>query len=402
MSVNTMTFQQIATVLNSIVHQATGQDVITPTNTAEFVSVANTALSLGNDVIMNAISSVLSRTIFSIRPYSAKFVGLEKDLPRWGAYMRKLSIADSDWADDDAYKYPVTYDANENPPTGDGGMVDQWKIKKPNVLQTNFYGASVFSDHVTIFEDQLESAFRSPEELGSFISLIMTNLSNRIEMSRDAVARGLVANMIGALLTENDSNRVIHLLTEYNAQTGLSLTAQSVYAPDNFPAFMKWVYSRVAQISDLMTENSLMFQTVITGKPVLRHTPMQNQKIYLFSPARHQMDARVLADTYHDNYLKYADVESVNYWQSIKAPDSVNISPAYTSTAGAVVNGDPVSKSGIFGLMFDEDAMGYALLDRRMVPTPVNASGLYRNIFVHAKQKVFMDNTEKAVVLLLD
>ena len=402
MSVNTMTFQQIATVLNSIVHQATGQNTITPTNTAEFVSVANTALSLGNDVIMNAISSVLSRTIFSIRPYSAKFVGLEKDLPRWGAYMRKLSIADSDWADDDAYKYPVTYDANENPPTGDGGMVDQWKIKKPNVLQTNFYGASVFADHVTIFEDQLESAFRSPEELGSFISLIMTNLSNRIEMSRDAVARGLVANMIGALLTENDANRVVHLLTEYNQQAGLSLTAQSVYAPDNFPSFMKWVYSRVAQISDLMTENSLMFQTVISGKPVLRHTPVQNQKIYLYSPARHQMDARVLADTYHDTYLKYADVESVNYWQSIKTPDSINISPAYTSTAGAVVSGDAVSKSGIFGLMFDEDAMGYALLDRRMVPTPVNASGLYRNIFVHAKQKVFMDNTEKAVVLLLD
>lgn len=402
MSVNTMNFQQIATVLNSIVHQATGQNVITPTNTAEFISVANTALSLGNDVIINAISSVLSRTIFSIRPYSAKFVGLEKDLPRWGAYMRKLSIADSDWADDDAYKYPVTYDASENPPTGDGGMVDQWKIKKPNVLQTNFYGASVFADHVTIFEDQLEHAFRSPEELGSFISLIMTNLSNRIEMSRDAVARGLVANMIGSLLAENDANRVVHLLTEYNAQTGLSLTAQSVYAPDNFPSFMKWVYSRVAQISDLMTENSLMFQTVISGKPVLRHTPMQNQKIYLYSPARHQMDARVLADTYHDNYLKYADVESVNYWQSIKTPDSVNISPAYTSTAGAVVNGDAVSKSGIFGLMFDEDAMGYALLDRRMVPTPVNASGLYRNIFIHAKQKVFMDNTEKAVVLLLD
>lgn len=402
MSVNTMTFQQIATVLNSIVHQATGQNTITPTNTTEFVSVANIALSLGNDVVMNAISSVLARTIFAIRPYSAKFVGLEKDLPRWGAYMRKLSIADSDWADDDAYKYPVTYDASENPPTGDGGIVDQWKIKKPNVLQTNFYGASVFGDHITIFEDQLESSFRSPEELGSFLSMIMTNMSNRIEMSRDAVARGLVANMIGALVTENDANRVVHLLTEYNAQTGLTLTAQSVYAPENFPAFMKWVYARIAQISDLMTENSLMYQTVITGKPVLRHTPMQNQKVYLYSPARHQIDARVLADTFHDNYLRYADVESVNYWQSIKTPDAVNVSPVYTSTAGAVVNGEAVSKAGIFGLIFDEDAMGYALLDRRMVPTVVNASGLYRNIFIHAKEKVFMDNTEKAVVLLLD
>ena len=136
MSVNSMTFEQISTVLSSIVQQATGQAVLTPSTPGEFVSVANTALSLGNDVVMNAITNVLSRTIFAIRPYSAKFAGLEKDLPRWGAYMRKLSIADSDWADDEAYKYPVTYDSTQNPPDGLNGVVDQWKIKKPNVLQT--------------------------------------------------------------------------------------------------------------------------------------------------------------------------------------------------------------------------------------------------------------------------
>lgn len=403
MSVNTMTFQQIATVLTAIVKQATGQTVLAPTDTASFVSVAQTALAAGNDAVMNAISNVLSRTIFSIRPYSAKFAGLEKDLPRWGAYMRKLSIADSDWADDEAYKYPVTYDASQNPANGDGGMVDQWRIKKPNVLQTNFFGQSVYGDHITITEDQLETAFRSPDELGSFLSLIMTNLSNRLEMSRDAIARGLLANMIGAIVAENDANRNVHLLSEYNAQTGLSLTATTVYQPANFPSFMKWVYSRVASISDLMTENSTLFQTVITGKPILRHTPVQMQKIYMFAPARHQMDARVLADTYHDTYLKYADVESVNFWQSIRTPDTVNVTPAYTSTAGAVVTPESaVVKAGVFGLMFDEDAMGYALLDRRMLSTPVNASGLYRNIWVHCKQKVFMDNTEKAVLLLLD
>ena len=403
MSVNTMTFQQIATVLTAIVKQATGQTVLTPTDTSSFVSVAQTALSAGNDAVMNAISNVLSRTIFSIRPYSAKFAGLEKDLPRWGAYMRKLSIADSDWADDDAYKYPVTYDASENPANGDGGMVDQWKIKKPNVLQTNFFGQSVYGDHITITEDQLETAFRSPDELGSFLSLIMTNLSNRLEMSRDAIARGLLANMIGAIVAENDANRNVHLLSEYNEKTGLSLTATTVYQPANFPAFMKWVYSRVASISDLMTENSTLFQTVITGKPILRHTPVQMQKIYMFAPARHQMDARVLADTYHDTYLKYADVESVNFWQSISTPDTVNVTPTYTSTSGAVVTPETaVTKSGVFGLMFDEDAMGYALLDRRMVSTNVNASGLYRNIWLHCKEKVFFDSSEKAVLLLLD
>ena len=402
MSVNTLTFEQVSTVLNSIVHQATGETNLAATDAGSFVSVAQTALRADRDAVMNAISNVLARTIFSIRPYSAKFVKLEKDLPTWGAYMRKLSIANSDWADDEAYAYPVTYDATQSPADGLGGVVDQWKIKKPDAIQTNFYGQSVYADHVTITESQLETAFRSPDELGSFLSLIMTNLSNRLEMSRDAISRGLVANMIGSLIAENDANRVVHLLTEYNAETGLSLTAQTVYQPANFPAFMKWVYARVAQISDLMTENSTLYQTVISGKPVLRHTPVQNQKIYLYSPARHQMDARVLADTYHDSYLRYADVESVNFWQSIKTPDSINITPTYTSAAGAVVTGNAVEQGGIFGLIFDEDAMGYALLDRRMLSTPVNANGLYRNIWLHCKQKVFMDNTEKAAVLLLD
>lgn len=406
MSVNTLTFEQISTVLSSIVQQATGQAAITATTTGDFVSLAQTALNAGNDAVMNAISNVLSRTIFAIRPYSAKFVGLEKSIDRWGAYMRKLSISNSDWADDEAYKYPVTYDVTESDPYGTGGTVDQWKIKKPDILQTNFFGQSIYGDHITITEDQLMTAFRGPEELGSFLSLIMTNLSNRLEMSRDAIARGLLANMIGSLVSENDSYRVVKLLTEYNTLCGLTgndaLTSSTVYQPDNFGPFMKWVYSRIAQISDLMTENSQMFQTIVSSKPVLRHTEKQKQKIYLYAPARHQVDARVLADTFHDSYLTNTDVETVNYWQSIKTPDTVKVKPSYTHTDGTVKTPtNALTQANVFGLMFDEDAMGYALLDRRIVPTPVNASGLYRNLWVHCKQKVFMDNTEKAVVLLL-
>ena len=354
---------------------------------------------------MQAISNVLARTIFSIRPYSAKMTGLMMDTFRWGAMMRKLSIADSAWDDDPAYEWPAIWDQNQVPPSGDGQAIDPWTIKKPNILQTNFYGASVYFDEMTIFEDQLETAFTGPEQLGSFLSLLMTNLSNRLELSNENLRRGLVANAIASVIDENNASRVIHLLTEYNTVTNLAtpLDTQTVYQPDNFAPFMKWVYSRIASISDLMTEMSLAFQTNITGKPVLRHTPYQDQRIYLYSPARHQIDARVLADTFHDSYLRYADVETVNYWQSIATPDSIDITPAYTSTAGVLVSpNSPISQSDIFGIMFDRDAMGMTLLDNRVLSTPLNTKGLYRNLHVHCKQRVVFDNTEKVVVLLLD
>ena len=403
MAVNTLNFEQVSTVLSSIVKQATGQTVLTATDTGSFTSVAQIALRADRDAVMQAISNIMTRTIFSIRPYSAKLTGLMMDTFRWGNVMRKLSICDSDWEDDPAYKWPALWDAGQVPPSGDGQAIDPWTIKKANVLQTNFYGASVYFDEMTIFEDQLETAFTGPEQLASFLSLIMTNQSNRLELSNENLRRGLVANAIAAVIDENQSDRIVHLLTEYNTATGSTFTATTIMQPANFAPFMKWVYSRVAQISDLMTEMSLKFQTVITGKPVLRHTPYQDQRVYLYSPTRHDIDARVLADTFHDTYLKYADVESVNYWQSIATPDSINITPAYTDTAGVLkVPGSAVTQSAIFGIMFDRDAMGMTLLDQRVLSTPLNTKGLYRNLHVHCKQRVVMDNTEKIVVLLLD
>lgn len=403
MSVNTMTFEQVSSVLTAIVQQATGQAVLAPVDTSSFVSVGQIALRADRDAVMNAITNVLGRTIFSIRPYGAKLSGMMMDSFRWGNVMRKLSIADADWNDDPAYDYPVTYDASQTVPSGDGGTVDQWIIKKPNVLQTNFYGFSVYGDHITITEEQLETAFRSPDELGSFLSLIMTNLSNRLEQSNENIRRGLLVNAITALYAEANTDRVIHLLTEYNTLTGLSLTNITVYQPANFAPFMKWVYSRVAQLSDLFTERSQMFQTAITGKPIIRHTPYEDQRVYLYAPARHQIDARVLADTYHDSYLRYADVETVNFWQSIKTPSSVTGTPSYTDASGTlVVPGSAVGVDDVFGIIFDRDFMGMTLLNQRMLSTPISASGVYRNIWLHCKQRVFMDNTEKACILLLD
>ena len=402
MSVNTLTFEQCSTVLNSLVQQATGRASVISTE-ADFISVAQTALTLGKDVIMNALSNVLARTIFSIRPYSASMKGLEKSLPQWGAYMRKFNIVASDWKDDDAYKYPVTYDATESDPMGTGLSVDPWIINKREFIQTNFLGQSVFEDHYTIFEDQLETAFRNSEEFGQFISMITTDMSNKIELAKENLSRGLVSNFIGGLIAENNGSRVVHLLTEYNAVTGGSYTATSIMLPANFAPFMKWVYARIAGIASLFKEMSVRYQTTINSKPVPRHTPYNKQKMYMLGQDRYQIDARVLADTFHDNYLKYADVETVNFWQGIETPDKIIVKPTYTNTSGVVTTpGSAVTQMGVFALLFDEDAMGWSMVHERVLPTPVNPRGLYRNMWYHMRLRCFSDNTEKGVVFLLD
>ena len=392
MAVNDLTFNQLSKVLNSIVQQATGQQAQLATNTAEFVSVAQTALKTGYDPVLQAISLVLSRTIFSIRPYTRKFGGLMVSNQQFGNIVRKLNIADKDWEEDSRFELT------------DQNSVDMYKVNKPSILQNNFYGANVFEKSLTIFKDQLDCAFSNPDEFARFVSMTLTNASDMIEQAHENLARATLANFIGGKIS-GDTASVIHLLTEYNTITGLKppLTAETVYQPANFKPFMQWVYSRVASLSSLMTERTQKFHINVTGKEITRHTPVNKQKVYLYAPARYQTETMVLADVYHDNFLRMADNETVNFWQSIDKPDEINVQPVYLQADGTLKSDDPpVNQKGIFGVMFDEEAAGYTVVKQWSSPTPFNSRGGYSNIFWHFTDRYWNDFTENGIVLLLD
>ena len=402
-NVNDMVVHQASTVLNSLVAQATGQAVITASTPGEFVSVAQTALKTGYDPILSAMSQMWGRTIFSIRPYSRKFKGMEMSLDRWGNACRKISVADKPVKDDRRFDWPVGYDNSFQPEDGNGESVDMFILNKPDILQTNFYGQSVYENIYTVFRDNLDVAFTGPEEFMRFNSMVAQNRSDKLEQYRETIARGLLVNYIMSILEENKNGRIIRLLTEYNGLTGQELTTQSVYQPANFKSFMEFVYSRIANISRMMTERSEMFQTVINGKHVMRHTPPNKQKVYLYSKALDMFDAMVKANTFHDNYLKYTDYEGVNFWQSIETPDSISATATYTNTSGSVVTASANrEQAGIFGVIFDEDALGYAQVNAWNSLTPFNPVGGYWNDVDHVNFRTLMDMTEKGVVLLLD
>ena len=388
MSVNTMSFEDASAILNNIRQQVTGQTSIAPVNTAEFVSVGTTLLQSGYDPVLNAITQMVTKTIFSIRPYSRKFGGIKVDSEMWGSIVRKLAVADKAW------------EPNEEFDLVDGQSIDHYKVSKPDVLELKFYGAEDFSKHYTIFKDQLNSAFNSVGEFSRFMSMVVQNVSDMIEQNFESVARMIIANYVGGKKVAN--NGVIHLLTEYNAETGLSLTGTTVFAPANFGDFMKWVYARIATLTSLMTERSTEFQINVTGKPITRHTPFEYQKVYLYAKLLNDMNARVLADTFHYDFIEYADVEAVNYWQSIESPMAIDVTPNYMDTDGSIKTGAEQNITNLVGVIFDREALGYTVMNEWSATTPLNASGGYWNTFYHFLMKWWVDYSEKGIILLLD
>ena len=393
MAINDLSFNQVATLLNAITSQATGQTELTPTNTNEFVSLATTALKTGYDPLATAISQVLSWTIFSERPYTAKFKGLKVSNQQYGNIVRKLNIVDK----------PAKEDARFN--LVDGAVVapSMFSVNKPEILQTNFYGANVFSRDYTLYKDQLDCAFRSPDEFQRFISMVVRNTQDKIEQDRENLARATLANFIGGIAAENNDDRVVHLLTEYNAATGKALTNVTVYEPENFPAFMAWVYARIGEISELMTERSQKFQTIVNNKNINRHTPAAFQRLYLSTAKMLQYDSMVLANAFHDNYLKYADFERVNFWQSIDDRQTINVKASYLGADGLIKTQESATKvENIFGIIFDDEALGFTEVNEWSQPSPFEASGGYTTFWYHFTLRFWNDYTEKAVLLLLD
>lgn len=400
MPVNTLAspgygFNDAAVLLNSIVSQATGRTSITPTNLQDFISVGQTALSVGPDPLMQAISQVLSRTIFSVRPYSEKFSGLRADALRWGNHVRKLSIADSDWDSDQRY-YEAPGDFLDN-----GDSVDMYKIKMPNVLQTNFYGQNVVQRSITIFRDQLNVAFSNPEDFMRFVSMIMSNVSDQLAQARESTARMALANFIGGKYILG-AGHVFHLIDEYNAATQQSLTAATIFNPANYATFIRWVYGFIKTVSDRMTERSVIYQQNVTGKAISRHTPKARQKLYISAPDINRMDAEVLSITFNEDRLNLGEVESVGYWQSIETPNTVSVTPSYMGTNGSIVNGSAQVVENIFGLLFDEEAIMVQSVNEWSAPTPFNPAGGYTNTYWHQSNRYLNDFTEKGVLFLLD
>lgn len=399
---NDLSFNQLSTVLTAITNQATGVNNIAPVDTSSFVTVAQTALKTGYDPLTTAISQVLSKTIFSVRPYTRKFKGLNVSNQRYGNHVRKLLTIDKPFEDDDRLKL------------ADGQSIDQYKVNKPKVLQTNFYGANQYQKSVTIYKDQLDCAFSSPDEFASFISMVMQNASDMIEQAHEETARATINNLIsgiyGAEATEqtilaraNGGKRAVNLLKLYNQMNGGSLTVADVFKSANFESFVKFAFSTINTIADLMTDRNTLFCSQLTNYTIIRHTPKDRMKFYLYTDLVNKINSEVYSTVFNPDFLKLVDFERVNFWQSPLDPSSIKNKPVTLKKDGTLANNSAgIEISNVFGVLFDEEAAGYTTVNEWSQPSPFNARGGYYNQFWHFTDRYWNDFTENAVIFYLE
>ena len=395
MSVNSMTFEQSAAFLTALYEEATGQKpTLQIANTADFTTVGTTLIQGGFDPIISGLTQILDRTIFAMRVYNKKFEDITVDEIRFGAVTRKINFIDYDL---DA--------ADDRLSLVDGQGVDPYVVKKPKVVQMNYYGATQYQDHITIFRDQLDSALRDPAEFGRFLSSLMTHIDNKHKQIEEAEARGILANFITAKMTA-DAGNAINVLQEYYNETGVTLTPANMFAPANYVEFTRWLAAYMQTLVDKMGERSLKFHMNITGKEVMRFTDAANMRKYLSDKVVNNIVAVAQSVTFNpDKIANIADgATKMTFWQNIDNPYSVQATPAYLNTTTGAIDtaGSAVKVDNIIGCLFDRDALGMVKRSTWSSATPFNARGGFYNIYWHWTQTTWNSFDENFVLLYAD
>lgn len=366
-----------------------GDSTPIPVNTAQFVTQADMVLRTGYNPVIGAISQVMHKTIFSIRGYEPLFSGLRRTPEEYGNHVRKVTPLDKPFTEDEAYDLT------------DGESKDMYTINKPEVLQTNFYGFVNYEKYLSISEIQLRDAFINESQLSQFFSTIMLNARNQIAQAHEEMERALVCNFIAAKSLV-DSRNFVDVLALYNTNTGSTFTATDIKKPENYPGFAKWLFSYIKTLAQLLRVRSNRYHLNIANSSIPRFTPARNLNFYMFAPEINNIEASVLSDVYHDNYLKFIDFTAVPFWQSPDTPMSLSVKPSYTNAAGAATDStDTVEVNNVLGILFDEEAIGYTPINERSYVTPFNAKGEYYNQFWKWRTRYWNDLTENAVVLTL-
>lgn len=393
---NLLTPVDVYALMNAVVSQATGRTDLAVVDTTTFASVGEIVLRTGTENTLNAISTVIGKTIFSVRPYKGKLESLRVAQQRWGGQVRKIINLYDEAEKSDDWNTDVAQNTLD-----DGASVDMYKIRKPKAVQLNFYGTKVLQKHITRFRDQLSLAFHSEDEFIRFIDSVMVEFSNEIELLNEAESRATLLNFMAGIssmgLTEVD------LVAEYNNEYGTQYTRAQLLST-HIESFMKFVAAEIKIYSSRLTDMSTMYHANLTGyNKIMRHTPKERQKMVMYEPIFIKTQAEVYSGLFNPDYLDIGSFEGVNYWQSQSTPTSINVKPNILDVAsGASKDADAaVALDYVLGILFDEEACGVMPQFDYSSTTPFNSAGGYYNMYMHWRFNSYCDYTENAVLFVM-
>ena len=374
-----MNVKQVYAILNDVVAESLGKKAFAVKDTADIVSIGNEVLSssTSTDKFLGVLVDRIGRTIISNRAYTGNVKALINDAFTFGAILQKIYVA------------PM--DAVENPQWDltAGVSVDQYVITKPTVNQKLFNKVSTWEIDVTIPDNTLKSAFTGESAMAAFIDGVFTAIRNSMNKQLESMANLAYATAAAMSIVNakvNNGITAIDLLAPYNTMAGTSITADAAYHSSDFTKFAtRFINLVIKRLGEMSAQYNVEGYT--------RFTPADRMRVIFLADFEASVASYLEADTFHDEYLKIPQHDTVVAWQGNANTDSSAIK-IHTP------NGYTVEQSGIVAMLCDEESIGLTYDEQRIRSTR-NEKGEYTNYFYKADMGYFFDPSENCVIFTI-
>lgn len=383
-----MEVSQVYQFVNDAAQESLGENSILQEDLSGVVDLG--AAVFNNEAFDKFVKSLVNhigRVIFVNRPYRGSAPSVLMDAWEYGSVVEKISS-----------EMPEAVETEDWELT-DGASYDPNVFHQPKAEAKFFNKMTTFEIDRSITERQVKQSFSSATQLNAFVSMLFNEVEKALTLRNDALIMRTINNMIvetmydqfnGGAITGAGGPKAINLLARFNTQYSKNLSAaQAVLDPE----FIRYAAYTMALYTDRLTRMSTLFN--VGGKP--RFTPKDLQHIVMLSEFRAAADVFLQSTTFHDEYTKLINAETVPFWQG----SGTDYAFSNTGKIDAVsAGGHTQTVTGVLGCIWDRDALGVMNFNSR-VTTNYNPKAEFTNYFYKRDARYFNDLNENFVVFFV-
>lgn len=383
-----MNVSQSYELINTMTAEALGEESIVQEDWSNLVETGGALLDkIGTENFAKGASDIVGKTVFVDRVYSGSVPSIMKDDWTYGSILRKLSC-----------DLPEA-EKNEAWDLQHGQVYSQEIFYKPTINEQAWNIRVTWEVPMSFTDEQCRSAFKSPTELASFLTMIETAVMNSMTIKMDEVIMRTIDNMIAETAYDAYGSgsqagaggpRMVNLLYEYNNGPNAGGTAltfpECLYDVD----WLKFAAYRIGVTVDRLARISTLFN--LAGKA--RFTTAERLHVVLHSDFEKACAAYLQSGTFHKELVALPKHETVSYWQGSDTGYDVEDT---TSIDCITSDNNTIAVEGILGVAFDDYAVAANCIDRHAT-SAYNAKGEFSNVWQKALLQCMNAKDENFVV----
>ena len=380
-----MEVKQVYQFVNDATSEALGSEGLLTEDLSNVVDVGTAIFNAGAfDRYVKSLVNHIGKVLFVNRAYRGSAPSVLRDAWEYGSVVEKISS-----------ELPEAVE-NESWELTDGASYDPNVFHQPKVEAKFFNKMTTFEIERSVTERQVKQSFSNSTQLNAFVSMLFNEVEKSMTIKVDQLVMRTINNMIaetvydqftGGAITGAGGPRAINLLSRFNTQYGKSLTAaEAILDPD----FIRYAAYVMALHVDRLTRMTTLFN--VGGKQ--RFTPKDLQHIVMLSEFRAAADVFLQSSTFHDEYTKLVNAETVPFWQGSGTDYTFTNTGKIQAVTAA---GHSQTVTGVLGCIWDRDALG-VMSENSRVTTNYNPKAEFTNYFYKRDARYFNDFNENFIV----